>query len=245
MKIAIIGYGKMGRMIEKTALSRGHEITARIDVDSEDTFDSPGFLNADVAIEFSVPKAAPSNVRAALERNVPVVSGTTGWSGSLPAMKRLAEEKGTALFWASNFSVGMNLFMALNRYMAALMARVPDYTPSLEEIHHIHKLDHPSGTAVTLAEELESCFPGVKGWKEVTEGEALQEGILPVMCRREGEVPGIHEVTWTSAADSITMRHEAFSREGFALGAVLAAEWLPGRKGLFGMRDLLGDIIKI
>lgn len=242
MKIAIIGYGKMGRMIEKTALSRGHTITARVDLGSEDTFDSPGFKEADVAIEFSVPQAAAGNIRASLERHVPVVSGTTGWTSRLPEMRELALAEDSALFWASNFSIGMNLFMALNRYMATLMAHVAGYSPSLEEIHHIHKLDHPSGTAVTLAEDLASCFPAITGWEEREDGKAAQ-GILPVKCVREGEVPGIHEIDWTSDADRISLRHEAFSREGFALGAVLAAEWVPGRKGFFGMTDFLADTV--
>ena len=247
MKIAIIGYGKMGRMIEKICLERGHQITARVDIGSGDTFDSTGFTEADVAIEFTTPEAAVGNVSEAILRGIPVVCGTTGWNDAMPEVRDLLERKNGTLLWASNFSIGMNVFMAMNRYLSAIMSRIPGYRPEIEEIHHIHKLDHPSGTAVSLANDLMDAFPGLSGMDVMEEsgrGNDTAPGKLPVYYRREGEVAGIHEVTWTSAADRISMRHEAFSREGFALGAVIAAEWIKGKHGFFGMRDILGDIIK-
>lgn len=244
MKIAIIGYGKMGRMIEETALGRGHEITARIDLNGPDTLDSPGLREADVAIEFTTPTAAPVNLTCALDYGVSVVCGSTGWYKELPSISELAETVGAGLLYSSNFSIGMNLFMALNRYLSGLMSRFPEYRPSLSETHHIHKLDHPSGTAITLAEDLVSLVPEISGWKEIPEAEA-DAHTLPIEAVREGEVPGIHSVKWKSEADEITIRHEAFSRRGFALGAVMAAEWLNGRRGVFTMRDMLGDIFNV
>lgn len=224
MKIALIGYGKMGRMIESVARARGHEVVCVVDpcVNAEEqplaaAIDSEAFRSADVAIEFSRPDAAESNVRAALEQGVAVVSGTTGWD-----VYGLQAELGTehpGIIWSSNYSVGVNILFAVNKCLAQLLHKTGGYTPAITEIHHVHKLDAPSGTAVTL-----------------------REGIVvncPIESIREGEVPGIHEVRWDSEADVLTLRHEAKSRQGFALGAVLAAEWLQGKTGWHTMQEVL------
>ena len=239
MKIALIGFGKMGQMIKSVAEDREHEVVCIIDpVSSPQTFDSPAFRSANVAIEFSRPDAAEANIRAALAQGVPVVSGTTGWdvealkedlSQALPSkegVKRDVEHPG--VIWSSNYSIGVNILFAVNRYLANLLLPIDSYSPSITEIHHIHKLDAPSGTAKTLAEEIESIFPSQK----------REEGI-PIESIREGEIPGIHEVRWESAADILTLRHEAKSRQGFALGAILAAEWLAGKQGWHTMNEVL------
>ena len=225
----------MGRMIEAVALERGDTVTCRIDRDNQEDFDSEDFLGSDVAIEFSTPATA-------VAARVPVVCGTTGWTARLDEMKRKCEETGGALMWASNYSVGVNIFMALNRYLARIMSSFPQYAPSIVETHHIHKLDHPSGTAITLAEQIEAADPAVKGWKE-PDGSA-EPGILEISHRREGEVPGIHTITWDSDVDTISMTHSAKSRAGFALGAVMAAEWLAGRKGWHTPAEMFNDITK-
>lgn len=243
MKIALIGYGRMGRAIEEVARSRGHEIVCVIDADDDDKFASKEFRDADVAIEFSIPSAAVDNYLRAFAAGVPVVSGTTGWTDSMPEIKDMCDKGAGTLLWSSNFSVGVNIFMALNRYLAKLMDRFPQYNPSMTEVHHIHKLDHPSGTAITLAEEIVADTRHVTAWGEPIgdDGEAiaLAEGVMPVAHRREGEVPGIHSISWDSPQDSITITHSAKSRAGFALGAVLAAEWLKGRKGFHSMAEVL------
>ena len=236
MKIALIGYGKMGHMIEGIALERGHEIVGIIDptlVNGDCSlvtdFDSEEFRSADVAIEFTTPATAKENVLRAWAQNVPVICGTTGWKpeelvngdwsfvieGSRKVVK---DEKGkTMLVWSSNFSVGVNIFFDLNKQLAAVMKAQPQYTPSITEIHHIHKLDKPSGTAKTLAEQIENELPSLQGGAE---------GRLPIESIREGEVPGTHEVKWDSEEDTIIITHIAKGRRGFALGAVLAAEEL-------------------
>lgn len=234
MKIALTGYGKMGHMIEKFAKERGHELVCAIDKDNLEDFDSEAFKSADCVIEFSTPATAESNIRKTLKMGIPIVCGTTGWTSALPEIKNLCEEgEGTFLF-ASNFSVGVNIFMAVNRYLARIMGDNPQYTPRMVETHHIHKLDHPSGTAITLAEEILKEDKLITGWREP--GENLREGdasgkVLEIDHERRGEVPGIHTIEWDSAVDSITISHSAKSREGFALGAVIAAEWLADKKG--------------
>lgn len=239
MKIALIGYGRMGHAIERIALSRGHSVCARIDIDNIAHTDSPEFRQADVAIEFSRPDAAPDNILRAFAAGIPVVSGTTGWDSSMPDIRsRCLRGEGT-LFHSSNFSIGVFLFRALNRYLTHIMNRFPAYTPSLSETHHIHKLDHPSGTAITLARDMEEASSRITGWKEPDGQQPLDEGILPVFHERRGEVPGIHSVTWKSDVDSIRITHSAESRDGFALGAVIAAEWLCGRHGFFTMDDMI------
>lgn len=211
MKIAIIGYGKMGHMIEEVARSRGHEIVARID--AGDAFDLKG---ADVAIEFTTPATAEENIRKAWEQGVPVVCGTTGWDAAslIEEDKRLHDK--TMLVWSSNYSVGVNIFFELNKFLAQKMAEQPQYTPSIKEIHHIHKLDKPSGTAKTLAEQIRNT--GIPEYRNI--------GDIPIESIREGEVPGTHEVAWDSEEDTIVITHIAKGRKGFALGAVLAAEKL-------------------
>ena len=206
MKIALIGYGKMGRMIEQIALERGHDIVCRIDIDNPQDFESAAFRSADVAIEFTAPSVAYGNVQRAFAAGVKVVSGSTGWfADHQEELRRQCEAEGKTLFWASNFSVGVAIFGAVNRYLARIMNQFPQYDVEMEETHHVHKLDHPSGTAITLAED---------------------------------EVPGIHTVRYDSEADLITITHDAHSRKGFALGAVLAAEYTAGHSGLLSMGDL-------
>lgn len=243
MKIALIGYGKMGRMIEGIARKRGHEIVAVIDRENPADWDSEAFQSADVAIEFTFPEAAAENVLKCFERNVPVVSGTTGWNDRLEEMQRLCDEGKGTLIWASNFSVGVNIFKAINRYVARLMNAFPAYHPSMTETHHIHKLDHPSGTAVTLAEELVAESNRMNAWAEPEEGKTIGEDVLAVDHIREGEVPGIHTVIWDSPQDTVTLSHSAKSREGFALGAVLAAEWISGKRGWHSIGEMFSELI--
>lgn len=241
MKIAIIGHGRMGRLIEQIALQRGHEIVAVIDIANREVFASEAFRSADVAIEFSVPAAGPDNILECFRAGIPVVSGTTGFGDRLPEFRKLCSEGKGTLLHSSNFSIGVNIFRALNRYMASIMADFPAYKPYMSETHHIHKLDHPSGTAVTLAEELVEAYAPAEGWYEPTV-EKKPESWLPVSTIREGEVPGIHTIKWESEADGITLTHSAKNRNGFAFGAVRAAEWLAGKKGFFTMGEMLSDI---
>ncbi|MCM1348880.1 MAG: 4-hydroxy-tetrahydrodipicolinate reductase [Firmicutes bacterium] len=240
MKIALIGYGKMGRAIEKIALERGHEIVARIDVDNHDDMDTDAFRSADVAIEFTTPATAFSNCVEAFCQGVKVVSGTTGWTELMPLIKELCDNHGETFFWTSNFSIGVNLFFALNAYLAKLMENFPQYVPSMEEIHHIHKLDHPSGTAVSLANDIIANSPRLSAW---TEQMPAPQGELPIAHRREGEVPGTHIVSWDSPVDNITITHTAKSRQGFALGAVVAAEWVATQTGFLTMPSLMERIV--
>lgn len=248
MKIALIGYGKMGRMIEEIAISRGHEIVSIVDIDNQKEFDSPAFAAADVAIEFTAPHVAYANYMKAFSRGVKVVSGSTGW---IPQhgedVKRMCTEEGKTLFWSSNFSLGVTVFRAVNRYLARIMNQFADYTPTLEEVHHIHKLDHPSGTGITLGEELVAEVERLEGWEFglLTNPDGSVEGTADVPADklridsiRRDEVPGIHSITWESEADSITITHDAHSRKGFALGAVLAAEYTAKHSGLLTMADL-------
>lgn len=240
MKIAIIGYGRMGRLVEKNALERGHSVVCRIDKENIGEYSSPEFRSADVAIQFSTPDTAVDGILRCFAAGIPVVCGTTGWTASLPEIREKAlRGEGTILF-SSNFSIGVNIFMAVNRCLARIMASAgADYTPRLNEVHHIHKLDHPSGTAITLAEELIAGCPRIHKWEEVEKDSPAGSGVLGIEHERRGEVPGIHSVSWQSPADSITITHSACSREGFALGAVLAAEWIRDRKGFLTMRDML------
>ncbi len=235
MKIALLGYGKMGRLIEKIATERRHEIVARIDEHTG----SADLHEADVAIDFSTPKAAPGNIQNCLEAKVPVVCGTTGWYEEYPRIQAAVEKQNGALLCSSNFSLGVNLFFELNKYLAHLMEPFSQYRATETEIHHIHKLDAPSGTAITLAEGIMQENNRYDGWKLDEDGKAIPENSIGIRAIREGEVPGIHTVAYTSSVDSIKIRHEAFSREGFAMGAVIAAEWIVGRKGIFSMQDVL------
>lgn len=248
MKIALIGYGKMGKMIEQIAISRGHQIVSIIDVDNQQDFDSPEFASADVAIEFTNPTAAYGNYLKAFAKGVKVVSGSTGWLKDHKAdVERMCTEGGQTLFWASNFSIGVAIFSAVNRYLATIMNSFPEYDVTMEETHHVHKLDAPSGTAITLAEEivdrLDRKQRWVKGTVQAADGtvsgtEACSPGELRIDAVRRGEVPGIHTVKYDSPADSITITHDAHSRQGFALGAVLAAEYTAGHTGLLTIGDM-------
>lgn len=234
----------MGREIEKQALRRGHEIVARVDVNSDDKIDSDAFRSANVAIEFTTPAAAYGNCRAALEQGVPVVSGSTGWLDKLEALKKFCRDGHGTLFYSSNYSVGMNIFMMVNRYLARIMRKFPQYTPSMDETHHIHKLDHPSGSAVTLATDLIAERGELTGWEAaLDDATPADPAKLHIDCHRVGEVPGIHTIKWDSEADSITITHDAKSRAGFALGAVVAAEWVAPRKGYFEMNQLMADLL--
>ncbi len=239
MKIAIIGHGRMGQLIETILRERGQHISCIIDENNQEMFDSEAFRKSDVAIEFTTPSTAVDNILRCFAAGVPVVCGTTGWTESLPELRKMCEEgKGTLLF-ASNFSIGVNIFRAVNRYLARIMNDFGEYTPSMTETHHIHKLDHPSGTAITLAEEIICETERVHGWYEPVPGEKPLEDLLEINHVRQGEVPGIHEISWDSKSDTITLIHSAKSRRGFAAGAVLAAEWLAGKKGFFTISEML------
>ena len=236
MKIALIGYGKMGHEIERIALERGHEIVCTIDINNLEDFDSPAFRSAQVAIEFTRPETALDNYRRCFRNNIPVVSGTTGWLEQLPEVKA-ACEKGQTFFYASNFSLGVNLFFALNKKLAEMMNAYPVYDVRMKEVHHTQKLDAPSGTAITLAEGILENLDRKTSWvKEV----ASNPEELIIASERTGQVPGYHEITWESDVDTITIAHDAKNRAGLALGAVLAAEFTAGKKGFLGMNDLLG-----
>jgi 4-hydroxy-tetrahydrodipicolinate reductase len=236
MNIALIGYGKMGHEIEKTALRRGHKIVSIIDVNNPDEFESPAFKSADVAIEFSMPDSAIHNYRKCFKANVPVVAGTTGWLEHMDEVKKACAEQDRTFFYASNYSLGVNIFFALNKYLARIMNNYPIYDVKMEETHHIHKLDAPSGTAITLAEDLIKEVDRKERWNLETEE---KETDLAIRCIREGEVPGIHEVIYESEADILSIRHNSKNRVGLALGAVIAAEFTKGKKGFLGMNDML------
>ncbi|GAA3998886.1 4-hydroxy-tetrahydrodipicolinate reductase [Hymenobacter fastidiosus] len=237
MKLLLIGYGKMGQAIEARAIARGHQIVGIVDPSRPDThisdFDS---TSADVAIEFTHPDAAFANVMAGLKQGLPVVCGSTGWLHHFAEAKALAQQTGGSLFYASNYSVGVNLFFHFNEYIAAKMHQFGGYDVRVREIHHTQKVDQPSGTALTAAEAILRHFPTKTTWRnELTQ--AANE--LAILSEREGQVVGTHIVTYSSEADSLELRHEAHSRDGFVQGALLAAEWLPGRPGVFGMKELL------
>lgn len=248
MKIALIGYGKMGKMIEQIAISRGHEIVSIIDVDNQQDFDSEAFASADVAIEFTAPQAAYGNYLKAFAKGVKVVSGSTGWMKEHgDDVRRMCNEEGKTLFWASNFSIGVAIFSAVNRYLAKIMNGFQQYGVEMEEVHHIHKLDHPSGTAITLAEEVIENINRLDKWAvgtvqnpdgTIDGSKDVEAGSLRIDSIRRGEVPGIHTIIYDSEADSITITHDAHSRQGFALGAVLAAEYTAEHNGLLTISDM-------
>ncbi len=230
MKIALLGYGKMGKVIEKVALERGHEIVLR--KSSSDTFD--GLDQADVAIDFSVPASAVENITACLQHNIPVICGTTGWLEDYDKMADLCQQNKGAFLYGSNFSLGVNLFFELNRKLAQLMLPHAQYRVSMEEIHHTQKLDAPSGTAISLANDIVELTK-LKGWAL----NAAQPDELAITAKRIEQVPGTHLVFYDSDVDQIEIKHTAHSREGFALGSVIAAEWIIGKTGVFSMENVL------
>ena len=227
MKIALLGYGRMGKAIEKIAIDRGHEIVAKIDKDNPDES-----YQADVAINFSIPTAAYDNITGAFRKNIPVVCGTTGWLDRLDEVETQCQQNQGAFLYASNFSLGVNLFFELHTKLAKMMQKYPLYTASIEEIHHTQKLDKPSGTAITLAEGI----PSKANTWHLAEDQG--EGV-PITAIRKEEVPGTHTVSYRSEIDEISITHLAHNRTGFALGAVLGAEWIQDKKGIFSMRDVL------
>jgi 4-hydroxy-tetrahydrodipicolinate reductase len=237
MNIALFGYGKMGKEIEKIALSRGNKIVLIVDVNNADTYTLKELKNADAAIEFSTPETAIKNIYKCFEANVPVVVGTTGWLNRLDEVKKKCTDNNQTLFYASNYSIGVNLFLKLNTYLAKLMNHHTEYNVSMEEIHHIHKLDAPSGTAITIAEQIMEQVDSKKKWVN-NSTEKLEE--LSIVSKRIGEIPGTHTVTYASDIDEISITHLAHNRKGFALGAVIAAEWVKEKRGIFGMNDLMG-----
>ncbi len=230
MKIALLGYGTMGREIEAVAIERNHKVVLKIDKDDKD-YD---LRAANVAIDFSVPDSAYENICTAIGQGVPVVSGTTGWLENYEKVVGLSEKKGVAFLYASNFSLGVNLFFALNDHLAKIMAPYSQYAASITETHHTRKLDAPSGTAISLAKGI-LANSSYKEWQLKSTG----ENVLPIHAKREGDIPGIHEIDYTSEEDRLSIRHEAHGRRGFALGAVMAAEWILGRQGVFTMKDVL------
>lgn len=231
MKIALLGYGKMGKVIEQIALERGHEIVLR--KGSNDTFS--GLENADVAIDFSVPSSAVQNISTCLEKGIPVVSGTTGWLEKYDEMVALCNQKNGSFIYGSNFSLGVNIFFELNEYLAKMMANLKQYNVSMEEIHHTQKLDAPSGTAISLANGI-IINTDYTSWSL----EKTNESTIVIDAKRIENVPGTHSIFYDSDVDQIEIKHTAHSREGFALGSVVAAEWIIGKKGVFTMKDVLG-----
>lgn len=237
MKIALIGYGKMGKAIEEIALHRGHEILYRIDVDSKKVLEKGTLSQADVAIEFSTPATAFENINKCFDAGVPLVCGTTGWLDKMGDVRKRCLAEKQAFLYASNFSIGVNIFFEVNKHLASLMASQDQYEVSMEEIHHTQKKDAPSGTAITLAEGILSALPRKKKWVNEITSDPAELGIL---SKRIDPAPGTHIIRYTSEEDDIEIRHTAHSRKGFAAGAVTAAEWLEGKQGVFTMKDVLG-----
>lgn len=233
MKIILLGYGKMGKTIEQIAINRGHEISARIDVDNQHEFES---LKGDVAIEFSHPDAAFENVRRTLEKNIPVVCGTTGWLDRKGEIESLCDKLNGAFFYASNYSLGVNLFFKLNEHLARMMESFPEYNIEMDEVHHTQKKDAPSGTAITLAEGVLKNLSRKKQW---TKEKEVQDTDLAIKSFRIADVPGTHVVKYSSDIDDIEIKHTAHSRQGFATGAVMVAEWIRDKKGVLSMDDFL------
>lgn len=242
MKIAILGYGKMGRIIEQFAIERGHEVVLKVNVDNLEDLSIPNLEKADVAIDFSTPDSALSNIEICFEAHVPIVVGTTGWYGHLQTVKNKCEESNNTLLYASNFSIGVNVFFFVNKVLAKIMNRYPQYEVQVEEIHHTHKLDSPSGTAMTIAEGIISELGRKNEWANelIGSGEELipKPDQLLIESHRIEDVPGTHTVIYSSEVDDIEFKHKAHSRAGFALGAVMAAEWLEDRTGFFNISDM-------
>lgn len=233
MKIALLGYGKMGKTIEKIAIERGHEVVLKIDENIED-YD---LSLADIAIDFSVPQAAFNNITTCFKNHLPVICGTTGWLKNYEKAVKICKQENSAFLYASNFSIGVNLFFELNHKLAKMMNPFSNYSVEIEEVHHTQKLDAPSGTAISLAEQIIQNS-SKKSWKL----NRAEENEIPIYAKRIENVPGTHTVSYKSAIDSIEIKHTAHSREGFALGAVIAAEWLKDKKGVYSMKDVLSGL---
>ena len=246
MNIALIGYGKMGKMIESIAVERGHSVILKIDIDNLDDFTQKNLKEVQVAIEFTKPEMAITNIIRCIEFKVPVVSGTTGWFNRLEEVKRLCTEHNGSMLCTSNFSIGVNIFFEINRQLARIMNCFPEYSADIEEIHHTQKLDAPSGTAISIAEGIISEIPRIREWNLAETGrapsiphETRHATSLPIHAIRRDSVPGTHSVKYTSEIDDIEIIHTAHNRKGFALGAVLAAEFIHDKKGIFSMKDVL------
>jgi 4-hydroxy-tetrahydrodipicolinate reductase len=239
MQIALLGYGKMGKEIEQIALHRGHTIVLKVDEHNALTYTDEELKRADAAIEFSIPESAYGNIQRCFRTHVPIVVGTTGWLQKMEEVKTECKETGNAFFYASNYSIGVNIFFKLNEFLARMMDKYSDYNVTLEEIHHIHKKDSPSGTGLTLANGILNELKRKSTWEESNNP---NPSVLQIHSKREGEVPGTHIVRYKSPVDDIEISHVAHNRKGFALGAVMAAEWLQGKKGVFGMNDLMNTL---
>jgi 4-hydroxy-tetrahydrodipicolinate reductase len=241
MKIALIGYGKMGRAIEGLGIQQGHSFPVIIDEHNSDLLKIDNLGDIDVAIEFTTAKVAPDNVRKCINMGLPVVSGTTGWNHLTPEAEAYCREKNGTLFYASNFSIGVNILFALNRKLAEIMNQFPEYKVSMSEVHHIHKKDAPSGTAITLAEQIIEVNRQISSWVLKRSGDikGIATDQLPIEAIREGEVKGQHTIRYESPLDSITLSHDAKTRDAFAIGALLAAGYIRDKKGVFGMQDML------
>jgi 4-hydroxy-tetrahydrodipicolinate reductase len=238
MNILLLGYGKMGQLIGQIAESREHQIVGKINIDNRSDLDTLNPENIDVAIEFSQPEAAVENIKWALDRNIPILSGTTGWLASKPEIEKLTLESSGTFFYASNYSIGVNIFFKVNEFLAKLINESGGYKASIEEIHHTAKLDAPSGTAITLAEGIIKSNSSLKNWKLT--GETIDsEQSLPITSKRIDPAPGTHIIRYESEIDTIEVSHTAHSRQGFALGAILVAEWIQGKKGVLSMDDFL------
>jgi 4-hydroxy-tetrahydrodipicolinate reductase len=235
MKIALIGYGKMGKMIEEEALKRNHQIILRIDIENRSTITVNDLKKCDVAIEFTSPQSAIQNIKWCIDAELPVVVGTTGWYEQIDEIKAYCTAKNGSVLYASNFSVGVNIFFALNEYLARIMNNYPQYNPLIEEIHHQHKLDAPSGTAISIAQGI---INNLERKKSFVNQYAQHSDQLSVISYRQGEVPGTHIVKYQSEIDDIEIKHQAHNRKGFALGAVIAAEWLLNKKGFFTINQV-------
>lgn len=239
MNIAIIGYGKMGKEIEQIAIERNHTIPLIIDHTNQSDISLASKHNIDVAIEFTRPEVVENNIKHCFEQNIPIVTGTTGWNNRQEEIKDLCIRTNQTLVYSSNYSIGVNLFFQLNRIFANIINKHPEYQPSIDEIHHIAKLDKPSGTAITLAEEILEAYPSLKQWSLENE-----QNTLPISAYREEGAIGTHIIKYASEIDCISLKHEAYSRKGFALGAVIAAEWAYNKKGFYSFQEIINQLIK-